>query len=94
MEIRVESIKRRISPLFCWDTGNLRIFAFSYQNENEIHKSMDNRLLDNKLPYLVADMGLAAWGRKEIGVQYITMGYREMAIYGYAVDGNPERIGS
>ena len=27
-------------------------------------------------------------------VQYITMGYREMAIYGYAVDGNPERIGS
>ena len=29
---------------------------------------MDNRLLDNKLPYLVADMGLAAWGRKEIEV--------------------------
>ena len=29
---------------------------------------MDNRLLDNKLPYLVADMNLAAWGRKEIEV--------------------------
>ena len=29
---------------------------------------MDNRLIDNKLPYLVADMNLAAWGRKEIEV--------------------------
>ena len=29
---------------------------------------MNEKLLDNKLPYLVADMDLAAWGRKEIEV--------------------------
>ncbi len=29
---------------------------------------MNNKLLDNNLPYLVADMSLAAWGRKEIEV--------------------------
>ena len=29
---------------------------------------MNDKLMDNKLPYLVADMGLAAWGRKEIEV--------------------------
>ena len=29
---------------------------------------MDNRLLNNDLPYLVADMSQAAWGRKEIEV--------------------------
>ena len=56
------------SAFFCWDTGILCIFAFPYRNENKIHKSMDNRLLENNLPYLVADMNLAAWGRKEIEV--------------------------
>ena len=29
---------------------------------------MNEKLLDSKLPYLVADMSLAAWGRKEIEV--------------------------
>ena len=29
---------------------------------------MNNKLLDKDLPYLVADMGLASWGRKEIEV--------------------------
>ena len=29
---------------------------------------MNNKLLDKNLPYLVADMGLASWGRKEIEV--------------------------
>ena len=48
--------------------GKLFIFAFSYYHENKTPKSMDNRLLDNNLPYLVADMNLAAWGRKEIEV--------------------------
>ena len=48
--------------------GFLFIFAISFKNEYKILKSMDNRLLDSKLPYLVADMNLAAWGRKEIEV--------------------------
>ena len=29
---------------------------------------MNDKLLDKNLPYLVADMSLAAWGRKEIEV--------------------------
>ena len=44
------------------------IFAISYKTKTNHLNTMDNRLLDNKLPYLVADMGLAAWGRKEIEV--------------------------
>ena len=68
MAIHVKNHAEIFLRFFCWDTGNLCIFAFPYRNENKIHKSMDNRLLENNLPYLVADMNLAAWGRKEIEV--------------------------
>ena len=41
---------------------------FFYNFAAQILNTMNEKLLDNKLPYLVADMSLAAWGRKEIEV--------------------------
>ena len=68
MAIHVINHAENFSAFLCNCKGNLCIFASSYKDEYKILKTMDNRLLDNKLPYLVADMNLAAWGRKEIEV--------------------------